>query len=208
MNTNENIERYFKSLGPQDRPSKTHGTFVPADVIKGRSAASPIKRPAPQPPKRSKQVSSRVLPRDFKVRVDSARLKDIRNELTKLDRTKFVNAGAVMLRVFLELAMVDYLKRTAEMDPLIATLKKKNALRHGTPTMRQMCPEIVRIAKAKLTPTEAQKVEKALKHDSAAPFSISELHSFVHGTDLPSERDIFQFWNRTEPLFRLMLEDV
>jgi len=208
LNTNENIERYFKSWGPQERPSKKQGTFVPADVIKGRSTASPIKRPVPQPSKRTKPASRHVLPRDFKIRVDNARLREIRNELVKLDRVAFVNAGAVMLRVFLELAMVDYLKRMDEMDPLIALLKKKNALRYGTPTMRQMCPEIVRIAKAKLTPAEALKVEKALKHDAAAPFSISELQSFVHGSDLPSERDIFQFWNRTEPLFRLMLEDV
>jgi hypothetical protein len=28
----------------------------------------------------------------------------------------------------------------------------------------------------------------------------------VHQFDLPSARDILQFWKRTEPLFRLMLE--
>ena len=67
-------------------------------------------------------------------------------------------------------------------------------------------PEIIRIAKNKLTKADALKVEKAIRYDSAAPFTLSELHGFVHQADLPSARDILQFWNRTEPLFRLMLE--
>ena len=72
--------------------------------------------------------------------------------------------------------------------------------------MKQLVPEIIRIAKARLTASESKKVEKAVRYDPAAPFTISDLHGFVHSSDLPSERDIFQFWLRTEPLFRLMLE--
>jgi hypothetical protein len=64
----------------------------------------------------------------------------------------------------------------------------------------------VKIAKAKLARGEATKVEKAVRYDASAPFTLSELHGFVHHSDLPSARDIQQFWNRTEPLFRLMLE--
>ena len=72
--------------------------------------------------------------------------------------------------------------------------------------MKQLVPEITRIAKNKLTRADALKVEKAIRYDPAAPFTLSEFHGFVHQSDLPSARDIFQFWNRTEPLFRLMLE--
>jgi hypothetical protein len=72
--------------------------------------------------------------------------------------------------------------------------------------MRQLAPEIVRIAKERLTASESTKVEKAVTYNRAAPFTISDLHGFVHSSDLPSERDIWQFWLRTEPLFRLMLE--
>jgi len=55
--------------------------------------------------------------------------------------------------------------------------------------------------------SESLKVEKAIRYDAAAPFSLSELHAFVHQSDLPSERDLLQFWLRTEPLFRMMLEN-
>ena len=72
--------------------------------------------------------------------------------------------------------------------------------------MKQLVPEIIRIAKERLSSSDAIKVEKAVHYDQAAPFSISDLHGFIHSSDLPSERDIQQFWLRTESLFRLMLE--
>ena len=72
--------------------------------------------------------------------------------------------------------------------------------------MKQLMPEIERLVKANLRASEARLVEKAFRYDASAPFSISELHGFVHQADLPSARDIEQFWKRTEPLFRLMLE--
>jgi hypothetical protein len=195
LNTNENIERYFQGWSPDKPPASKSGPFVPADIIKGRSVASPQRRQAPpRVAARAPQLSTKVLPRNFKVRVDSPRLVDIRGELTRLDR------------VILELAVVDYLTRTGEMATLVKKLREKKALRGDIPTMKQMLPEIVRVAKAKLKSTDAQRIEKALRYDSAAPFSISELHAFVHHTDVPSERDILQFWLRTESLFRLMLE--
>ncbi len=207
LNTGENIRDYFMSWPAADLPAPRRGAFVPADIIKGRSLASSARKPgAAQPRKKPRQQSRKVLPRDFKVRVNNARLVDIRGELIRLDRVDYPNAGAVLLRVFLELAIVDYLKRTGELDALVKKLGGKGKLPYETPSMKQMAPEIVKIAKAKLSTADAQKVAKALKYDPAAPFSISELHSFIHHTDMPSERDILQFWLRTESLFRLMLE--
>jgi hypothetical protein len=40
LNTNENIRDYFESWKPQERPATRSGSFVPADVIAGRSVAS------------------------------------------------------------------------------------------------------------------------------------------------------------------------
>lgn len=112
------------------------------------------------------------------------------------------------MRVFLELAMLDYLDRIGELSPLVQRLeaKEQRPLPHGAPKLHQLVPEIIRIAKKKLTPKEANKVEKAVRYDKSAPFTISELHGFVHSDDLPGPRDIEQFWSRCEPLFRLMLE--
>ncbi|OPY98936.1 hypothetical protein A5906_30740 [Bradyrhizobium sacchari] len=207
LNTNDDIEKYFKSWKPSERPEKKKATFVPADIIEGKSVASPAKA-APAPAlRKTKSITKTVLPRDLKVRHGSERLVDIRGELVRLKRSDFPNAGAVLMRVFFELAVTSYLERTGEMKPLIERLGGKGKLPFGVPQMKQMAPAIIKIAKEKLDASDANKVEKALRYDAAAPFSLSELHAFIHQSgDLPSERDIWQFWLRTEPLFRLMLE--
>jgi hypothetical protein len=207
LNTNENIEAYFKSWKRDDLPSSKRGSFVPSDVIRGKYvASSPRKAEPATSARRSKQISNTVLPRDFKVRYGNSRLIDIRAELVKLDRLSKPNAGAVLLRVFFELAVVHYLERTGELPKIVEKLGGKGRLPYGAPTMKQLVPEITRIAKKHLPTAKANIVEKAIKYDRAAPFTLSDLHAFVHQPDLPSGRDILQFWVRTEPLFRMMLE--
>lgn len=211
LNKAVNIEAYFKTQWkPEELPKKRQGSFVPADIIKGRSTASPSKPTAIKKPPKTKGSLLTVLPKDLKIRHGGERLIDIRRELVKLRRADFPNAGAVLLRVFLELTILDYLERTGRLQPLIDRLeaKEKRSLPYGVPTMRQLAPEITAIAKRKLKHGDATRVEKAIKYDAAAPFTLSDMHSFVHQAgDLPNERDILQFWLRVEPLFRLMLED-
>lgn len=209
LNTNDNIKAYFESWTPRDLPTSKRGSFVPSEVIQGRSVASPSRKPEPEPsPRRPQQETKTVLPRNLKIRFGNDRLLDIRRELTKLKRADFPNAGAVLLRVFFELSVINYLERSGELPEIIERIEKKEnrKLPFGVPTMKQLVPEITRIARERLSASDAKKVEKAIRYDAAAPFTISELHGFVHSPDLPSERDILQFWLRTEPLFRMMLE--
>lgn len=207
LNTNEDIRSYFNSWKPEERPAKKRGTFVPADLIAGKSVASSGDAATPKERTTSKRVSHTVLPSDFKVRFGSDRLVDIRRELVKLRRDKNPNAGAVLLRVFFELSVFDYLSRTGDLEKITSELKARNKLRYDSPMLSQVVPTILAIAKRRLTKSEEEKVKKAVRYDTAAPFTISDLHSFVHHSgEWPSERDIHQFWIRTEPLFRLMLE--
>jgi hypothetical protein len=207
LNTNENIRSYFETWDPKDRPKKKQGSFVPSDIIRGTSVAS---KPSvvSKPSLRAKGENKTVLPKDLKIRHGNDRLIDISRELKKLKREDFPNAGAVLLRVFLELAVVHYLERIGELQEIVAKIEKKEkrSLPFGVPTMRQLVPEITRIAKQRLSAAETARVEKAIKYDPSAPFTISDLHAFVHSPDLPGDRDIHQFWLRTEPLFRMMLE--
>ena len=209
LNTNDDIRKYFESWPQKEQPAKTRGTFVPADIIGGRSTVSSKQSNESTTQTKSKPISKTVLPRDFKVRFGNERLIDIRRELVKLKRENFPNAGAVLLRVFFELAALDYLARTNKLKPLVSEIEQRvnRKLPFGTPTMKQLVPILTKIAKAKLPEAQALRVEKAIRYDASAPFTISELHGFVHQEDLPNPRDIQQFWNRTEPLFRLMLEE-
>ena len=204
LNTNDNIRQYFEERSPDAVAVKKRGRFVPEDIIIGKSIATPK---APAPAKKTKQSSQTVVPSSFKVRYGNERLVDIRRELVRLKRAQYPNAGAVLLRVFLELAVRDYLSRTGRLEGIIEDLKAKGKLHKRSLGMRDMINEIVAISKARLSSAEATMVEKALRHDPAAPFSLNDLHAFVHQVDFPGERDILQFWARTEPLFRLMLEE-
>jgi hypothetical protein len=130
-------------------------------------------------------------------------LVDIRGELTKLKRDDYPNAGAVLLRVFFELAVVSYLERTGKLAPLIQTLAvKANSLteRHNeTAHSRDRS-----IAKDQLSKDEAIKVVKGDPIQTFAPSPVT-LRAFVHqAADLPSG-EISGNRLRTD-LFRLMLE--
>ena len=205
LNTKENIRDYFERRNPKAVAAKKQRSFLPENIITGKSV-SPVISPKPSP-SRTKRTSQTVLPKDFKILSGNDRLIDIRRELVKLKRSEFPNAGAVLLRVFLELSIKDYLERMGLLEELKKDLESKNKLHpSGMPLMKQLAEKIVGIAKNQLSNEDAVMVEKALRPDQAAPFSISELNTFIHHTDFPTERDILQFWNRTEPLFRMMLE--
>jgi hypothetical protein len=210
LNTSEDIRSYFASWDADERPKGKKGTFIPADIIVGKSVASPKRSVNQDPtPTKAKSLTKTVLPRDFKVRFGNDRLVDIARELKKLKRADYPNASAVLLRVFLELSILNYLERTGELDGIVKKLEKKNSgrpLPHGVPSMKSLSAEMVQIARQRL-PKTAVTIEKALRYDQAAPFTISELHAFIHSADLPGERDILQFWLRTESLFRMMLEN-
>lgn len=208
LNTNDDIRTYFESWDADQLPASKRGSFVATDLVAGSMA--PLKKAkieAATQPSKQPAIHATVLPKSLKVRFGNDRLIDIRQELTKLKRADFPNAGAVLLRVFFELAVTQYLERTGELARITEELKEKGKLQYDTPNMKQLVPGLTRIVKAKLDRADSAKVEKAIRYDSAAPFTLSDLHAFVHQkADLPGERDILQFWLRTEPLFRLMLE--
>jgi len=205
LNTNDNIRTYFESWGVDQLPAAKRGSFVAGELVSG--TASPMKAANTKTSAKSKAIHTTVLPKALKVRFGNDRLIDIRRELTTLKRAKFPNAGAVLLRVFFELSVMQYLDRTGDLSRITKELKGKGKLHHDTPNMKQLIPELIGIARIKLGREDAINIEKAIRYDKAAPFTLSDLHAFVHqNADLPGERDILQFWLRTEPLFRMMLE--
>lgn len=206
LNTNDNIRSYFEGWDPKERPQNRHGSFVPSDIIKGGSVSSKPRTAEKTTSKNSSKESKTIIPRDLKIRYGGDRLKDIGRELKKLKREDYPNAGSVLLRVFLELSIVDCLKRAGRLEPLIDNLKSSKKLRYSFPTLSQLVPDVKKLAKISLSGPQMNKVNKALSSDKDVPFNIGDLNAFVHDTDLPSARDIHQFWARTEPLFRLMLE--
>ena len=75
LNTNDNIRAYFESWDPKERPENKPGSFIPSDIIEGKSVVSLGHKQVPAKiPRKSKQEIKTVLPRDFKVRFGNDRL--------------------------------------------------------------------------------------------------------------------------------------
>ena len=145
LNTNDNIQDYFEQRNPNAAAAQKRGKFIPGDIIPGKTVTSPRISPAT---KRTKAISQTVVPSSFKVRYGNDRLADIRRELIRLKRPLYPNAGAVLLRVFLELAVRDYLERTGRLEKIKRSLDKKGRLpQNKSLTMRHMAAEITAVAK-------------------------------------------------------------
>lgn len=207
LGTNDQVKAYFDSIGA-DRPKKKKGTFTPEDFENEKQGRQRSAAVASKPVVRSRAVDDRVVPKAFKNVKGAERLSVIKKELTDLRRKNFPNAGSVLLRVFLELSVMDYLRRTNRLDPLIAKLAggPGNKLKHGMPYFGQTIPELLRIAKANLSASELRRVESALADDPSRPFSVHTMHGFVHMVDeFPNDQEIKTFWHRIEPLMRILL---
>jgi|GEM_PF-1395679 len=208
LNSNEDIKRYFESWSAKDRPKKRSDGFIPGDLVGKTSSALTTASPKKSEGKPKQAcIHATVLPKTLKAKFANAKMIHIRNELIKLKRDDFPNAGAVLLRVFFEITVRHYLERIGALERITQELRERKALQFDSPQMKQLIPEIIKITKEKLPKSVSSTVEKAIKYDASAPFTYSEFNAFVHSSlDLPTGNDIFQFWNRTEPIFRLMLE--
>lgn len=208
MNTNVDMVKHYKTKMGSDRPKKRPGGFLPEDIIGGRETASRVAAKSAAPALRSKAANKWVVPKSFKVVHGAERLRVIRKELIGLERQRFPNAGAVLLRVFLELSMIDYLERTKRLAPLVEKLRhNRNAVKNGVPIMGELRKVFETIAKEKLKGHAWQGVCKALQKDLTSPFGIDDLHAVIHQLgEFPSDHLIQTFWHRMQPLFSLMLE--
>ena len=184
--------------------AKKRGSFAVSDIISEPLSVGPPPAPA-APRRRGRRTNLYVLPKSLKVTFGGVRLVAIRDELVRLRRDDFPNAGAVLLRVFFELMVRDYLDRTGEMSTIVDRLKQKNALPgHGQPPMAQLVTEIQRVARERLEKDESERIDRALRREKW----LEDLNAFVHQVkDLPTPQDLLAFWERMEPLFRLMLEE-
>lgn len=208
LNTDEETQRYFSQRRKEARVEHAGHGWLAQQLY--AEPSEPIEAP-PEPSRnrtRSARQSMTVLPTSLRPRHSSTpRILKMRDELTKMQRKNYPNAGAVALRVFFELTVVDYLQRTGRLEPLKAKLAKGGKYPNEVPTMKELLPTVRELADKHLAPAEAREVRKALSYEKHARFNISDLHSFVHnGASLPTDADLEQFWIRTEPLFRLMLE--
>ena len=153
---------------------------------------APEKPAVTSPRSRERQPStarSKLIPADFTVRIDQPRIGDIYIELKRKLRVDEVpNAAGVLLRVFLELSVDEYIERNAVPPPKDTTLAKKvTAVADFMETVGVM------------SKTEAMPVREAVKSDDKLTLATN-LNALVHSRTMTvSGSDLKAIWTRLSP---------
>jgi hypothetical protein len=212
LNNKDDINQYLAGFGEDTPNRQKKGGFSSESLLaanaessgtsKTKKVAAP-KRPVSYAAPRDSQ---RLVPRAFKAKLGSRRIKEIFSELSKLKVSEHPNALAVLLRIFLELLVSDYLDTTGKINELLETTKAKEKGPKWYPTLKQMLAHVLKDPDIKLPPLPRKALNKMLADDDHY-LSIDHLDAFVHNRHVaPSERDLRGAWEKLEPLLILLMD--
>ncbi|XXF75297.1 hypothetical protein P2318_19730 [Myxococcaceae bacterium GXIMD 01537] len=212
LNSKEDINRYLTGFGEDTPNRQKKGGFSSESLLAANAESSDqTKKRKVAAPKRTASYatprdSQRLVPRSFKAKLGSRRIKEIFSELSKLKVSEHPNALAVLLRIFLELLVSDYLDTTGKINELLETTKAKEKGPKWYPTLKQMLAHVLKDPDIKLPPLPRKALNKMLADDDHY-LSIDHLDAFVHNRHvLPSERDLRGVWDKLEPLLILLMD--
>jgi hypothetical protein len=191
--------RYVSQLGPTDSPdmSKTGGSARAVDSL------TEFDFPHPPPPPKKTNKSKPGLPKTAvhsgsRLNVTNPKINEIFYELKTLRLADYPHAISVLLRVFLETSVDDYLARSG-----IPTTKPKPSGGKINKTLKEKTEEAIdhMVANGAVR-KDFEGVTKGFG-DRNHPFSIELMHSYVHNRFFsPTRADLAVAWNNAEPFFK------
>jgi hypothetical protein len=190
---------YLGSFKANDLPtaSSATGPALPLAAAPG-PAAPPAGAGAAQAPAKSgstrlqPHVRKTLVPKSCKIAIGQPRLNAIFHEMRKLNPDEFPNASAILLRVFLELSVDEYLD--AKKLGKTPNDKLKEKVRAVVGHMQGQSG----VTKLDLAPVHA-----ALTPDQL--FSIVNLHAFIHNAKFhPSANDLLRLWDQMQRFAELL----
>jgi len=127
----------------------------------------------------------KLIPYDCVLNVIDLRVREMEQELRRLNVEKFTNAVSVLLRVFIELSADCYIARVPlTISPDAPLGKKLGDVAHDL------------VTKGKITAQQAKPVNKAVSADSLLAPSVRLMHEYVHNQNIfPIPGDLFAQWN-------------
>lgn len=191
--TKEDRADYLGKLTKAQRPDGK--TRKPSTATLPPTPTSGSPTPAPSPGRPSNKVKARrrtVAPTTVGLKISHKRLKDIYRELQTLRVEDHTNAGAVLLRVFLELTVDHYMKS----NKIVATGAKITL----ATKLQQVHDDL--LAKTLMTKAELAPVRKAISGNDLMAASIPLFNLYVHEFNLsPSPNDVRASWDNLETFF-------
>jgi hypothetical protein len=192
---------YIGTFRPADRPNlaKKSGASQPIESIREKDFSS--KQPGGQKRIRASRPAARtsIAPRSCKLKVATPKISGIYEELRSLKLSQHVYAIAVMLRVFLEMSVDEYLSNTAHVS-----LKFTNPAngRVSDKSLKVKVKETIdHLVQNGADAKDFLGVTKGL-NDPNHPFSIETLHAYIHNRFFtPVDTHLTAAWDNAQPLF-------
>ena len=133
-----------------------------------------------------------LIPKECHLEITPQRIHDIYVELTELDSNAYSNAVAVLMRVFLELSLDDYIASNN-----IVEVKKRDQLSLDDKLHRAAG---YMVDNGILTKSEAIRVFDAARKDAFLAASIRLMHKYIHNQAvIPLGTDIRKAWSNLQP---------
>lgn len=138
-----------------------------------------------------------LIPKKLKLNITQARISRIFDEMKRLKLNNFENSCAVLLRVFLEMSLVEYSKK--HKIPLV-DIKKKNK---SELTLKK---KVVKVADYLESNGICGRNElygiRSLAKSKNTVFSIDTWHNYVHNQHYsPSVKELITNWDNIQPFF-------
>lgn len=161
------------------------GDGVPLDSAESATKPRKPSKPAPKP----KKPRDKLIPKDCTLNVTDARIRQIEHELRILSLEDHTNAVSVLVRVFLELSVDDYVVAKKLKETPDSTLSKK---------LLAVAEDLIQ--RQKLTKHQATPVRRACEKDSFLAASINLMHKYVHCQQIfPTPSDLRANWDSLQP---------
>lgn len=181
------IDRVFSD------PSKSNAPMANKSGSSAKSAAA-------SSAKRSKRLAwdrKYLIPSGFTIRSGSARLREVADELKRLDAENFTNSASVMFRVLLDIGLALYItKNKIAIDSLSYggyELKK---------AVKAVCEHIIKSG------GDAKKLNPIIAacSDKHSFLAVENFHGYVHSAySFPSRKDLNRKWDAFSPLLEVIL---
>jgi hypothetical protein len=192
---------YISKFDAVDQPDLKKKTSItqPIQDFTQKDFKAPVQAKAKKAKSASKTQRTTAIPKTCKMNITNPKIDEISNELRILQLSRHPHAIAVLLRVFLETSVDDYLTK-ASISLQVSTaggLKDK-------PLRKKVEETIDHLVANGATRKDFAGVTKGLG-DANHPFSVDLLHAYIHNRFFsPTERDLRVAWDNGQPLFEKM----
>jgi hypothetical protein len=209
LNKSDDIKKYLRKFGSDAPNKKRKGQFT-SDSLLGRAAAPTEHEASTEPAARggTRRGSVTLIPSGIKCRLESPRINDVFRELRKLKVRDFPNSAGVLLRIFAEMVLYNYLEKTRKIDPLLEKARTKdNKGKDWSPSFRQMLNLLLSDNDITIPPLARKGLNK-MASDDDHPLSLDKLDQFVHNHYVaPTEQELRKLWALLQPLLVPLLQE-